>query len=237
MNIEKTLSNIGFSQNEIKVYITLNDHGSTPAGKISKLAKIDRSSCYNALKTLLEKGLASYVMIGQVKWFQGTGPRRLQDYVKEQLRDVEEIIPELHARHKAAKVEGQVRLFKGLKGIRTIFQDIARTGKDNFVFGSEGQFTDRMPEYALQFDRIKKEIGIKTKMILREDRKESGNSDYTEFRYVPSSTESTAVINIYGGKIAIIVWTDEPEGVIIENETAAKGFKAYFDFMWKNAKK
>ncbi|HLC51810.1 MAG TPA: helix-turn-helix domain-containing protein, partial [Candidatus Nanoarchaeia archaeon] len=154
MPIERVLENLGFSPNEIKVYLTLNDHGSTKAGKVAKLAKIDRSSCYNSLKRLIEKGLVSYVLIGKIKWFQAAGPKRLLDFVKEQEKEVQEILPELHQRHKASKIEGQVRLFKGIKGVKSIFLDIIRTGKDNFVFGSEGQFSKRMPEFALQFDRL-----------------------------------------------------------------------------------
>ena len=151
MNIEKTLESIGFSANEIKVFLVLNDYGSNKAGRISKLAKIDRSSSYNALKSLIEKGLASYVSIGKVKWFQGTGPKRLLDFIKEQEDDIKQIIPLLDARHKAGKIEGQVRLFKGIKGIKSIFLDIVRTKKDNYVFGSEGQFSIIMPEFAKQY--------------------------------------------------------------------------------------
>ena len=40
--VQKVLENMGFSPNEIKVYMTLNDHGSCKAGKISKLAKNKR---------------------------------------------------------------------------------------------------------------------------------------------------------------------------------------------------
>jgi sugar-specific transcriptional regulator TrmB len=235
-NIEKTLENLGFSPNEIKVYLTLNDHGSMKAGRIAKLAKIDRSSCYNALKLLLEKGLASYVSIGEVKWFQATGPRRLLDYVKEQEEDVKAIVDELSERHKAHKIEGQVRLFKGIKGVKAIFLDIIRTGKDNYVFGSEGQFSEKMPEFAYQFDRMKKEKGIKTKLLIRKERKEF-DSKTTTYRYAPNIEASPAVTNIYGDKIAIVVWTDEPEGIIIENAAAAKAYKSYFDFMWENANK
>jgi len=235
MKIEQVLENIGFSQNEIKVYLTLNDHGSTKAGKVSKLAKIDRSSCYNSLKSLTEKGLISYVLIGKIKWFQAAGPKRLLDYIKEQEEDIKEILPELQYRHKKAKIEGQVRLFKGIKGVKSIFLDIARTGEDNFVFGSEGQFSEKMPEFALQFDRLKKENKIKTKMIIRKDREEIDKKT-SEYKYIPGITESSAVTNIYGNKIAIIIWTDEPEGIIIENETAAKAYKSYFDFMWKHSK-
>ncbi|MBS3147113.1 hypothetical protein J4471_05470 [Candidatus Woesearchaeota archaeon] len=236
VEIEKTLVKLGFSINEIKVYLTLNDYGSMKAGRISKLAHMDRSSCYNALKLLLEKGLASYVLIGKVKWFQATGPKRLLDYIKEQEEDIKAIVLNLDERHKKSKVEGQVRLFKGVKGVKAIFLDMIRTGKDNYVFGSEGQFSKRMPEFALQFKRMKKEKGMQTYMICRKDRKEVDVSS-ANHRYLPRISESPAVTNIYGDKIAILIWTDEPEGIIIENGSTAKAYKSYFDFMWKHAMK
>ncbi|MBN2458901.1 hypothetical protein JXB28_01325 [Candidatus Woesearchaeota archaeon] len=236
MNVEQVLENLGFSPNEIKVYLTLNDHGTKTAGNISKLAHIDRSSCYNSLKLLIEKGLVSYVHIGKVKWFQATGPKRLLEYLKEQEEQVQEILPELQARHKAAKIEGQVRMFKGIKGIKSIFLDMARTGQNNVVFGSEGQFTARLPEFAMQFNRLKKENKMTTKLIIREGRMEA-DSATTEYRYIPGIEESPAVTNIYGDKIAILIWTDEPEGIIIENKAAAQAYRAYFNFMWKHAKK
>ena len=235
MNVEKVLEKVGFSPNEIKVYLILNNKGSKKAGTIAKSVRIDRSSCYNALKLLLEKGFVSYVIIGKVKWFQATGPKRLLDYVKEQEEDVKSILPSLHEKHKAGKVEGQVRLFKGEKGIQTIFLDIIRTGKNNFVFGSEGQFIERMTDFAYKFDLLKKEKKIYTKLITRKDKKEL-KSKTSEYMYLPNISESPAVTNIYGNKIAIIIWTDDPEGIIIENEAAAKAYKSYFDVLWKHAK-
>jgi sugar-specific transcriptional regulator TrmB len=232
---EKTLSKIGLSPNEIKVYLTLNDHGSCKAGRISKLAQLDRSSAYNALKLLLEKGFVSYVMIGKVKWFQAVGPRRILEYLREQEEDVQGILPDLEERHKRKKIEGQVRLFKGIKGVKSVFLDIIRTGKDNYVFGSEGQFSEAMPEFAYQFDRMKKEKGIRTQLILRKGRKEL-DSKTSAYKYIPNLTESPAVTNIYGDKIAILIWTDEPEGIIIENAAAAKAYKSYFDVLWKSGK-
>lgn len=234
-SIEKTLEKIGLAQNEIKVYLTLTDQGSMKAGRISKLAHMDRSSAYNAIQMLLDKGFASYVLIGKVKWFQATGPQRILEYLKEQQDDVMAVLPELQERHKRKKIEGQVRLFKGIKGVKSVFLDIIRTGKPNYVFGSEGQFSEKMPEFAYQFDRMKKEKGIRTQLILRKGRKEL-DSKTSDHKYLPSLAESPAVTNIYGDKVAIIIWTDEPEGIIIENAAAAKAYKSYFDFMWKHGK-
>lgn len=235
MQPETVLQKLGFSPNEIKVYLTLNDHGSAKAGKIAKFAKIDRSNCYNSLKSLTEKGLVSYVLIGQVKWFQATGPKRLLDYIKEQEQDIKQILPQLQARHKAVKQEGQVRLFKGTKGVKSIFLDIARSKQNNCVFGSEGQFTKKMPEFASQFERLKREKKIKTKMLIRKGRTELEGST-SEQRFV-RVTQSPAVTNIYGDKIAIIIWTDEPEGIVIENAAAAKAYQSYFNLLWKQAEK
>ena len=92
-----------------------------------------------------------------------------------------------------------------------------------------------MPEFAYQFDRMKKEKGMKTLLLLRKGRKELDKKSSTH-RYLPNINESPAVTNIYGDKIAILIWTDEPEGIIIENVAAAKAYKSYFDFMWKHSK-
>jgi HTH-type transcriptional regulator, sugar sensing transcriptional regulator len=236
-NIQSVLENLGFSPNEIKVYLALNDHGSSKAGKISKIAKIDRSSCYNSLKSLIEKGLVSYVSIGQVKWFQSAGPNKLLQYIKEQEEDIKEILPELDARHKATKVKGQVKLYKGLKGVRTIFQDIVSSKtKENLLFGSESQLEERMPAYQKQFVRQLKENKILVREIVREDRAlKTSNPQQT--RYVAKKVISPVATNIYSDKIALIIWTDEPEGIIIENEAAAKAYRSYFEFMWEHAKK
>jgi len=236
MNPERALEKLGFSPNEIKVYLALNDHGSSKAGTVAKLTGMDRSSCYNAIKTLQEKGLLSYVMIGKVKWFQATGPKRLLEYLREQEEDIKSILPELHARHKAVKVKGQVRLFKGIKGVKAVFQDIIRTGKDNCVFGNEDQLEEKLPEYQPQLIRQLKENKIFVRELVRTGRG-TPTSNPKATRYVPAQVESPVVTNIYGDKIALIVWTDIPEAIIIENAAAAKAYKNYFEFMWQHAKK
>ncbi|MCX6708743.1 MAG: hypothetical protein NTW67_03825 [Candidatus Woesearchaeota archaeon] len=184
MTPEKVLEKLGLHPNEIKVYLTLNDHGSSKAGEVAKIAGMDRSSCYNSLKTLQEKGLVSYVLIGKVKWFQATGPQRLLEYLKEQEEDVKEILPDLEAKHRAVKIKGQVRLFKGIKGVKTVFQDIIRTGKDNCCFGNESQLEERLPDYQPQFVRQLKESKIFVRELVREGRG-ANTSNPQATRYVP----------------------------------------------------
>ena len=72
--IFRDLEKLNFSVNESKVYLTLMRIGHSLAGNIAKESSLDRSSTYNALKMLVERGVVStihenkrtiYVQIGR----------------------------------------------------------------------------------------------------------------------------------------------------------------------------
>jgi len=234
--IEEILRKLGLSPNEIKIYLVLNKHGPNAAGTIAKIANIDRSNCYDSLASLTEKGIIGATIIENVTWYQIADPEVLLHYLKEQEDDIKKILPQLKAQYKASKVEGQVKLFKGIRGVKSVFLDIAETGKDNFVFGDEGQFITRMKIFSEQFDRLRSEKKFKTKLIIKK-RHKSLNPVESDFRYYDDITESPAVTNIYGDKVAIIIWSDDPEAIIIENAAVAKSYKSYFDILWKHGTK
>lgn len=235
MDIKSALEKIGLSSNEIKVYLYLVDHGQSKAGDIAKGTEIQRSSAYGAINSLVHKGLVAYAMIGKVKFFQATSPNRLVEYIREQEETIKDFLPELRKRHMVNKKTGQVRMFKGIKGVKSVFKDMLRTKENNFCFGDDGQFRKTMPVFCKQFVREKGANRIKTRVLTR--RRDVSNSRGSMYKFVDKATESNVAVNIYGDKINIIVWTDEPEAIIIENADAARSFKAYFEFMWKSAKK
>lgn len=233
MDIKEALEQIGLSTNEIKVYLFLVNHGSSKAGKIARITQIQRSSAYSAINSLTHKGLIGFVLVGKVKYFQATPPERLLEYIREQEEIVKDIMPDLKKKQK--KEEGQISLYKGRRGVMTVFKDIIRTGIDNDVFGDDGQLSEKMPVFCKQFVREQNRIGMKTRLLCRLGRY-TPYSKGSIFRFVDEDTESPVATNIYGNKIAIIVWTEEPEAIIIENEAAAKSYKSYFEFMWRRAK-
>tara|TARA_Y100000310_G_scaffold193951_1_gene193911 strand:+ start:4097 stop:4882 length:786 start_codon:yes stop_codon:yes gene_type:complete len=234
MDMQVALEKVGLSENEVKVYLFFVDYGVSKAGKVAKITGIQRSSCYLAINSLVHKGMVSYHLEGSVKFFQATSPHRLLEYIDERRTIVEQIVPDLGKRHKMGKKEGQVRLFKGRKGVEAVFMDIVRTGTDNDVFGDDGQFRKNMPIFCEKFVREQNRKGITTRLLSRIGRDVS-YSKGSVYRLVDKDVVSPVATNIYGDKIAIIVWTDEPEAIIIENEAAAQAYKAYFEFMWKHA--
>ena len=239
MDISKFIEHfqkIGFSYNEAKVYLTLAEIGSSKAGAVSKHSSLDRSSVYNALKSLIEKGMVSYVIIGKIKWFQCSDPKNILVYLSNKLELAKGFVPEIDKVRKQTKLKENVRLFKGARGIKTVFEDILRNAKENLIFGSEGQFSKNMPLFEKQFSNKLENKGIKVRSIVRTNREFEEKKGLSNKKRIPSTTESPVVTNIYCNKIAIIIWSEIPEAILIENEKAANAYRDYFEFMWKHAK-
>lgn len=235
----ETLKKIGLGHNESKIYLTLIKLGPSMAGKIAKESNIDRSACYDSLKALLKKGLVSYAIEANRKKFAASNPEKLQDYLKEKQELVDGILPDLNEMFKFKAEESQVHMYKGYKGIKTVFEDILREaiGKENLVIDSCGEFVERMPYFAPHFIKGLEKNKIKVRHIVRADKK-IHPSKTTEVRYFSKDIKDTIITtNIYSGKIALILWSDVPEAVIIENKSAYEAYKSYFEVLWKLAKK
>src|SRR3989344_3175847 len=235
----RDLEKLGFSVNESKVYLTLLKLGPSLAGKIAKEANLDRSSTYNALKLLMERGIIATVHETKRTIFVPSSPKKILDYFKEKEEIAKNIIPSLEERYKTKQKSQSIYHFKGYKGLKTIFQNMLDSldkGEEYLVIGSEGQFSEKMPYFSPIFRKQKELKKIKTKILIREGRKRTSKGKYTEYRQIPSTVISPATINIYKNKVAIFIWEDEPQAVLIENEKVSESFKNYFDFMWKHAK-
>ena len=233
----KDLEKLNYTINESKVYLTLINLGPSLAGKISKEASLDRSSTYNALKSLIERGMVSTVFENKRTIYVPEKPKKIVDYYKEKEEIAKRIIPALDKQFEFSQKKTEVKLYRGFKGIKTIFQDILDSNKPYVVMGSEGHFSKLMPYYVNIFRKRKELKKMKTKMLIREGRDKKSKGKYTEYRRVPSDIESPATFNIYGDKVAIFIWEDEPRSIVIENKDVARTLENYFSFMWKHAKK
>jgi sugar-specific transcriptional regulator TrmB len=96
------LSQLGLTNGEARVYLSLLKIGSSKVGPIVRDSHVSYSKVYDILERLSLKGLVSYVTIGKIKHFNAVEPYRLQDYIQrkeEQLstqkKIVDQIVPSL----------------------------------------------------------------------------------------------------------------------------------------------
>ncbi|MBT3578013.1 TrmB family transcriptional regulator [archaeon] len=238
-DIRETLKKIGLGHNESKLYLTLVKLGPSLAGKLAKEANIDRSACYDSLKSLIKKGLVNYSIEANRKKFSAENPNRLKTYLKEKETLVDNILPGLKEMFKEKEEKSQVQMYKGKKGIKSVLEDILKSSKngENLVIDSHGGFTKKMPYYAPHYIKGLEKNKIKVRHLMRKD-KNPHPSKTTEIRFFSKKVSDTIITtNIYAGKIALILWLDIPEAVIITNKSAYEAYKSYFEVMWATAKK
>jgi sugar-specific transcriptional regulator TrmB len=238
--IRETLKQVGLGHNESKIYLTLIKLGPSMAGKVAKEANIDRSACYDSLRALNKKGLVVYVIEANRKKFAATNPSRLKEYLKEKETLVDEVLPNLREMFKSKEEKSQVSMYRGVKGLKAVFEDILEEAKggESLVIDSHGQFREKMPFYVPHFVKGLVKNKILVRRLVRENKeKKIHPGKNTILRFFPANmAETTITTNIYSDKLALILWTDIPEAVIIKNKAAAEAYRCYFELLWKNAK-
>ena len=95
-----------------------------------------------------------------------------------------------------------------------------------------------MTIFAKIFDSRIKEKQVILKILKRENQRptHASKNKLRKLKYLPNSLSFPSNILIYKEKVAIIIWSENPEALIIEDLLTASSLKHYFEFMWQSAK-
>lgn len=243
MEIKGVLKQLGLTENEIKVYITLLKIGSSIVSIIAEHSGLYRPYVYDTLERLQEKGLVSFIFKDNKKFFQATNPSHLIDVEEEKLEELNKIMPELESFLKIPKEGTRAELYSGKKVVRVIQKDVLKTllktKQENLVIGvDEKKFMETDPTIMKQFFNQMEKNKLKERVIVREgDNYLPAYSRTTTYRFLPKEFFDPVSTFIYGDKIAIIIFTEPLHGLIIKNKALSNTYRKQFNLLWKIAKK
>lgn len=230
----------GLAGNEAKVYLALLKLGSASVTEISQKSSVERTLVYGVIKKLIEKGLVSSIVKINKKYFEPANPQKILDLIKEKEKIIEDALPELKGLYKSADKKQEVHHFKGKEGAKTILEELLKSGKEWLIFGTTGKTKEILSYYLPQFHRKRIEKKIMFKAIYSEESKERAEEvkklKFTEVKILPKEYMTPTHISIVGDKVGIILWSEQPLGILIENKEIAESFKNYFKLLWKIAK-
>lgn len=242
--MEGILSKIGLTKNESKVYLALLNLGTAQAGQITEKSGVHRRNVYDAIDRLMEKGLISFVTVNNKKLFSPVNPRRFLELIEEKKfeldnlkDDFNNIMPELELKA-ALQQKHDVRFYKGVEGLKSVYEDIIRTGKDYIGYGP-GQYIEAiLKHYFKHF--VNKRIKSRIRLMLIYDEASRNTvkvNALSDVRYIPDQYSSRAALRIYGDKVALLLLSEEdPLAIVIKNKAISDGYRKYFEIMWKAAK-
>ena len=233
MNIT-LLEELGLTKNEAKVYVALLDLGTTKAGLLTRKTGIHRRNVYDTIEMLIQKGLVSYIKENNVKNYSAVEPKRLLEILKEREQNISSILPELQAKFNFTQTKKETVFYRGKQAVKSIFDDQIKDGKEVLVLGACPFAKDIIKYYFPKYDLQRKERKIRIKAIFTDKVKET--IPLSEIKYLSQQFSSPTATNIYGDKVAIILWTEEPFAILINQKEIADSYRNYFELLWKQAK-
>lgn len=226
---EEILKSLGLSDKEIKIYLANLRLGSTLVQEIANFAELNRTSAYDLLKSLEQKGFVSYTIQSGKKSYQATQPNKLLDILKEREELVKKILPELNFISESVGKRPNVEVYTGKNGLKSIFENILAEAKSFYCMASTKDLFKLFKYYLPHFVNRRKKKGIKVRLItdLRPFDKKA------PYKLIKEKIKTATWL--YNGKIAMVSLEEkEPIGILINEKNFYETQKIMFDLLWKN---
>lgn len=236
------LRSIGLTASEAKVYLASLEHGPSTVVDLAKHANLSRPATYEAIETLVRKGLLSSFLHGKRHRYTAESPERVLAYAEAEARRRESTIREFSDVLGDLKLlrsgdQPSLKFFEGLEGLRAIAEDL---------LASKPETTDEIANLdavnqIFSADELK---GIRQVLVKIKSKGRAlltgnvpGVREGIAARVLPPETfPFYGDIMIYGPKVAMITFKGKLIGVVVENQILADTMRALFELAWRGAK-
>lgn len=234
----------GLDEKEAVSYLCVLKNGSISAHAIAQKTGLLRQTTYEVLNRLEAKGLLSQIIQDKRTFFEAAKPERFNQILEDKKDLIKEILPTLESFQAMAQITSQVKIFKGIKGVKTVHDQFLTAKKEIKMIQAEDFANNLLKEFYIENwgkKRISKKINFKILAEKQESsfEQEAMNTNKKEFR------ESRINKNLKGNQLQIVIFDetvvltafrDEPISVYIEDAFFAKSFNMIFDTYWKSGK-
>jgi len=244
------LEEIGLSKNEAKVYTALLDLVSASAGPIIEKAEIPHSKVYPVLDRLIEKGLAPYVLKGNVRYYQPSPPQALVDYLEQKKKaiaqqqgEVRKIIPQFAKKKKELEGKQSAAVFEGIQGVKNAMYmalEELKRGEEYLVFALGEELMEKQLVIFfknLHHERVQR--GITLRIIVPRKIKEGflKSHVYPKMEYRFTDTGFPTGVRLFKNKVITMVWGEKPTAIVVESRQLAENYRKFFEDLWRKSRK
>jgi len=243
MNLEQDLKSIGLEEKEAKVYLAALELGPTSIQDLAEKSGIKRSTVYEMIKSLEEKGLISETSKGKRRLMVASDPERLKQNITSKERLLKEILPELKSLNNIGNIKPNIRYYEGMNGLRQIYKDTLTTKNKLTLWISPIQsMLETIGEDFLNSyveDRTRLGIWVNSVYITSQRVDDYKYLDPTTFektlrriRFTSPDINIKNTMCIYDNKVAIISSRKEGFGFIMESTDYAETMRVFHNLLW-----
>jgi sugar-specific transcriptional regulator TrmB len=232
-NILEQLQEAGLPKNEAKVYLELVRGGQVTGSEIAKRNGLDRSLTYTILQNLKNKGLCVVSSRGKTQHFIATEPENLLASAERTMDAAQKAVKNLPAVKRKSGAPS-FEMYEGTAGIKAYMRR-ALSQRECLSIGGSGKLYDFAAEHSPHFLREAQNSGIKGRVITSAG---SGRHPMAkllglEVRVLPVVSPTT--ICVFEDFVAIHLLEENLVAFVISDEKIVQGYRAYLEFLWKQA--
>lgn len=251
MKLETQIKKLGLSDKQATVYLAALELGPSPAQRLSRRVKIARGTTYLVLDSLINRGLISKGTVDRRTVFTAEPPEKLLQFIeveelalRQKQQEVINLMPKLHAVTRKADNKPWVEYFDGVEGLKTIRQKMLRQSNSKEIwygFTPVDHLLNVFGTSEFSYINQRRAKGIRSKVIftttsqsLKDQLLKEQREGFLERKFIdPAVYNSQSGMSMFGSRIAIGNYTDQPSGVIIESESLANMFRSFFELLWQ----
>lgn len=239
-DFSKLFLDLGLSQTETSVYLASLHLGPTSVQEIAKKARLSRTTAYESIALLQDRGLMSSYVHGKKKFFTAEDPERAVDHFRSRVGDLQSkieafvrVVPQLQMLSGGERPA--VRFFEGKEALLALFHDldIANSGHFDEVSNYDDIYKYLDVDYLKDIQRIVDPANMKTRILHRGKLQRAPRAGVEYCELAESLGDFHGDIWIYADRVAFVSFRGKIVGVIIESEPFAQTARVLFEAAWR----
>lgn len=240
---EEILNKIGLSAKEISIYLALLELNTASVGDITRKIDIPRTSIYDILNKMQQKGFVSASETQGNKLYSPTNPEIIHDKLKTDLGSFKKIIPLLANLGQEKQKYPKIKLHEGLDSIKQIYEESLKLkGMYLYSYLDVSKIPDIFAPFLENYAKKRAKKNIKAYVISPYSTEakiyEQNNEEFLRQTILIDKPWFDLYIElfIYLDKVSIINFGEYKIGITIEDHDIAHSLKNIFMLVWKTLK-
>lgn len=244
--IEKILIKNGFSTKEARVYLAILEYGESTASMISKKAKVERSTVYDVVSDLKNKGLVFVQDKKSVRHFSALSPEILIERFRDNLKRAESIMPDLISMAYSSPIKPRTKFYEGINGLKQVLRDFSHSNENSYLFTDYKKMPEELRDFLWEEvipERKKRDSFARLIVPNNKANREESKKDkarFGEHRMVefPISEVNPLELSLYGtSTVAFISYSKNEMFAFTINSLAIHSvLKNIFWLIWNNTR-
>jgi len=231
------LEDIGLSNSEISVYLTLLELGASTSGPIVDQSKLHSSVVHRALNSLVLKGLITYVIVGKDRHYQSINPDNLVSFIDDKKKRLLSLLPELQAKKELEKDRNETEMFVGNSAIFSMLNSLISDGKRGEPYLSFSLIEPHdHPDVVLfykNFNLRRREKKLSVKVLVNKSVKRIYEAHYTKSLLKKANVRYTSFtfpqgLIIFRNYVIFLNWSKQPMAVRVQSKLMAEQYSDFF---------